>query len=49
MDDEEFQSNSYQRVYQYIRRFTSEQNLDSFSFDECVEGTTQDCLEIILQ
>ncbi len=49
MDDEEFKSNSYQRVYQYIRRFTAKQNLDSFSFNGCVEGTPQDCLEIILQ
>ena len=49
MDDEEFKSNSYQRVYQYIRRFTTKQNLDSFSFNGCVEGTPQDCLEIILQ
>ncbi len=49
MDDGEFQSNSYQRVYQYIRRFTDKQNLDSFSFNEYIEGTPQDCLEIILQ
>ncbi len=49
MDDEEFKSNSYQRVYQYIRQFIAKQNLDSFSFNECVEETPQDCLEIILQ
>ncbi len=49
MDDEEFKSNSYQRVYQYIRRFTAKKNLDSFSFNGCVKGTPQDCLEIILR
>ncbi len=49
MNDEEFKSNSYQRVYQYIRRFTAKQNLDSFYFNECVEGTPKDCLKIILK
>ena len=50
MDNREFESDPYQRVYQYIRRHTLGSNLDDFSLIEGnVEGTPQDCLEIILK
>lgn len=50
MDEEEFESNSFQRVYQYIRRYTAGENLDNFSFKESsVEGTPQECLQQIVE
>jgi retron-type reverse transcriptase len=49
MDDGEFKSCSYQRVYQYIRRFTAGQKLDNFSYPGTVEGTPQNCVEQLLQ
>jgi hypothetical protein len=49
MDDEEFKGASYQRVYQYIRRYTAGQNLDTFSYAGEVEGRPQDCAEQLLR
>ena len=50
MDNRVFESDPYQRVYQYIRQHTLESNLNGFSFIKGnVEGTPQDCLEIILK
>ena len=49
MDKQEFESPHYQRVYQYLRRHIGNINLDRFSYIGNVEGTTSNCLEIILQ
>ena len=50
MDEEEFRSESYQRVYQYLRRHITRTNLDRFSYShESVEGTPHDCLQILLR
>lgn len=49
MDDLEFKSDPYQRVYQYIRRHTAGQNLDLFCFSGAIEGTMPDCLQLLLQ
>ena len=49
MDQKEFESYSYQRVYQYIRRNMARSNLDQFSYiPGTVEGSCSNCLEIIL-
>ena len=49
MDMEEFGSEHYQRVYQYLRRHVGGINLDRFSYIGNVEGNPANCLEIILQ
>ena len=50
MDEEEFRSEPYQRVYQYLRRHIARTNLDRFSYsEENVEGTPHDCLQIVLR
>ena len=49
MDEVEFRSDSYQRVYQYIRRHIAGQNLDHFSYAGNTEGKPQDCLEQLLR
>ena len=46
MDQKEFESETYQRVYQYLRRHTANSNLDRFFYHMgSVEGSPQDCLE----
>ena len=50
MDKDEFRSEAFQRVYQYLRRHTAKTNLDSFSYSKgSVEGSPHDCLQIILR
>lgn len=49
MDEEIFKSAPYQRVFQYLRRYTGGANLDLFQFNQTVEGTSQECLQMILQ
>ncbi len=49
MDNQEFRSDPYQRVYQFIRRFRVGKNLDDFSFKTAIEGTTENCLEMLLE
>lgn len=49
MDDVEFRSDPYQRVYQYIRRFDNGCQLDAFSYCQNVEGTKQDCVQLLLR
>ena len=50
MDKEEFESEAYQRVYQYLRRHVARTNLDRFSYAKgSVEGSPDDCLQIILR
>ena len=49
MDEEVFNSSAVQRVYQYLKRHSTDQNLDTFSFNQdIVEGNTRDFLEVIL-
>ncbi|XP_041073204.1 E3 ubiquitin-protein ligase rnf213-alpha-like [Carcharodon carcharias] len=49
MDDEEFQSEAFQRPYQYLRRFKNQENLDTFSYLEgSVEGSHVECLQLFL-
>ena len=49
MDKKEFESQTLQRVYQYLRRHTVGSNLDVFFYNSgSTEGTPQDCLEIFL-
>ena len=47
MDSTEFESPLYQRVYQYLRRYIGEYNLDTFSYAANVEGSPENCLEVI--
>ena len=35
MDEKKLQSNEYQRVYQYLSRYHSNENLDSYFFNKC--------------
>ena len=48
MDDEEFRSSIFQRVYQYLRRHIAKYDLDAFSFTGSVEGNVSDCLFLLL-
>ncbi|CAI8017205.1 E3 ubiquitin-protein ligase rnf213-alpha [Geodia barretti] len=50
MDQKTFSSETFQRVYQYLRRHVANSNLDSFAFDHNnIEGTPHDCLQILLR
>jgi hypothetical protein len=50
MDVDEFESCSYQRVYQYIKCHENDEDLDSFSYDSgSVVGTPQDCICLLLE
>ena len=49
MDDSEFQSHSYQRVYQYLHRHFAGSNLDEYSFTGKSEGSPQECLKHLLR
>ena len=51
MDVDEFESCSYQRVYQYIIQcHENNEDLDSFSYDSgSVIGTPQDCICRLLE
>ena len=49
MDVQEFESSTYQRVYQYLKRYNMKHNLDEFSYTGSIEGTQEDCLQIILK
>ena len=48
MDDEEFRSSTFQRVYQYLRRHIAKYNLDEYSFTGVVEGSAADCMFLLL-
>ncbi|XP_039082113.1 E3 ubiquitin-protein ligase RNF213 isoform X2 [Hyaena hyaena] len=49
MDQRVFQSETFQRPYQYLKRFHEKENLDSFLYQEgCVEGTPEECLQYFL-
>ena len=50
MDVKEFSGPTIQRVYQYLRRHATGQNLDIFLYcDEKVEGSEKDFLEVVLR
>ena len=50
MDEDEFKSDTYQRVYQYLRRHVKNSNLSVFTYSQGnIEGTPQDCLNILLR
>ena len=50
MDLEEFENETFQRVYQYLRRYAAGTDLDRFSYQrQSVEGTPQDCLQIFFR
>ena len=49
MDQGEFESETFQRVYQYLRRHAAGSNIDTFSyFRGTIEGTPHDCLQSFL-
>uniref|UniRef100_H0WTB7 E3 ubiquitin-protein ligase RNF213 n=1 Tax=Otolemur garnettii TaxID=30611 RepID=H0WTB7_OTOGA len=49
MDHTEFCSETFQRPYQYLKRFHENQNLDMFQYQEgSVEGTPEECLQHFL-
>ncbi|XP_011226480.2 E3 ubiquitin-protein ligase RNF213 isoform X2 [Ailuropoda melanoleuca] len=49
MDQRAFHSETFQRPYQYLKRFHEKQNLDVFQYQEgSVEGTPAECLQYFL-
>ncbi|XP_023412590.2 E3 ubiquitin-protein ligase RNF213 isoform X4 [Loxodonta africana] len=49
MDETEFCSETFQRPYQYLKRFHQKQNLDTFQYIEgFIEGTPEECLQYFL-
>uniref|UniRef100_A0A2K6UDD8 E3 ubiquitin-protein ligase RNF213 n=1 Tax=Saimiri boliviensis boliviensis TaxID=39432 RepID=A0A2K6UDD8_SAIBB len=49
MDEWEFCGETFQRPYQYLKRFHESQNLDAFQYQEgSVEGTPGECLQHFL-
>lgn len=49
MDQRAFRSETFQRPYQYLKRFHEKQNLDVFQYQEgSVEGTPAECLQYFL-
>lgn len=49
MDMAEFCSETFQRPYQYLRRFFEKENLDEFQYQEdSVEGTPEECIQQLL-
>ncbi|KAM5272726.1 E3 ubiquitin-protein ligase RNF213 [Ctenodactylus gundi] len=49
MDPKKFRSETFQRPYQYLRRFHQKENLDSFQYQAgSVEGSPEECLQHLL-
>ena len=49
MDDKEFNSSMFQRVFQYLQRHTANVSLDRYMYAEsAVEGTAMECLVVLL-
>uniref|UniRef100_A0A8C3GM39 RING-type E3 ubiquitin transferase n=1 Tax=Cairina moschata TaxID=8855 RepID=A0A8C3GM39_CAIMO len=49
MDEEEFYSEAFQRPFQYLKRFDSGYNLDTFCYEaHSVEGSPAECLQQFL-
>ena len=50
MNDREYRNSNFQRAFQYLRRFTAGEDLDSFRFRVgSIEGDHQSCLLVLLQ
>ena len=49
LDMDEFESDHYQRVYQYLRRYVADNNLDTFSYAGTVEQSPTECLDVLLK
>lgn len=50
MDCSMFKNHKCQRVYQYLTRHTSQQDLNKFTYVEGVEeGTPKQCIELLLK
>ena len=50
MDQDEFENETFQRVYQYLSCYAAGNDLDRFSYQrDSIEGTPQDCLQIFLR
>ena len=50
MDEKEFRTSHFQRVYQYLRRHSSLAPLDRFSYSPgLVEGQHVECLQVLLK
>ena len=47
VDTQEFETPSYQRAYQYLKRHDRGQNLDDFTYEQSIEDTHAECLEVI--
>uniref|UniRef100_UPI0040389A17 E3 ubiquitin-protein ligase RNF213-like n=1 Tax=Callospermophilus lateralis TaxID=76772 RepID=UPI0040389A17 len=48
-DEREFSSTTFQRPYQYLKRFHQKQNLDTFQYQAgSVEGTLGECIQHLL-
>ncbi|XP_076810012.1 E3 ubiquitin-protein ligase rnf213-alpha-like isoform X1 [Clavelina lepadiformis] len=48
MDEVEFQSETYQRPYQFLHHYSRSENLDKFSY-KSPTGTPEDCIETLLR
>ncbi|XP_010616884.1 E3 ubiquitin-protein ligase RNF213 isoform X1 [Fukomys damarensis] len=49
MDQRKFHSETFQRPYQYLRRFHQNENLDTFQYQKgSVEGTPGECVQYLL-
>lgn len=48
MDAREFCSETFQRPFQYLKRFFARQDLDTFQYQGQVEGTPGECLQHLL-
>ncbi|XP_078518528.1 E3 ubiquitin-protein ligase rnf213-alpha-like [Lissotriton helveticus] len=50
MDCNIFKSDSFQRSYQYLKKYRNRQSLDTFCFTSSkIEGSEKECLEILLE
>ncbi|XP_058845819.1 E3 ubiquitin-protein ligase rnf213-alpha-like isoform X2 [Acipenser ruthenus] len=45
MDDQEFRSEAFQRPFQYLKRFHTRENIDTFTYSG-TEGTHVECLQL---
>ena len=48
-DSKVFRSHQFQRVYQYLSRYSAQQSLDNFNFTGKIEGEASNCLELLLR
>ena len=48
MDEGEFKSHAFQRVFQYLHRHAKCESLDEFSYMESMEGEPGECLQTLL-